>query len=107
MSVVEESVLADKVGQLTARADTELEKDVGEVRADRAGGDLKRASNFLVGFSRCDHPRDFHLAAGQSRRATRHRLWWRPDAELPHLLARSIELDGRSEACEHFMRLAE
>ena len=104
---VEQPILAYEIRQLPARPDTELEKNVGEMRADRARRDLERASDFLVGLPRSDHPRDFHLAAGQSTGAGCHRLGRWSYSELTHLLPRSIEIDGRAKAREHVMRLAE
>src|SRR6202162_2149270 len=105
--LIEQSVLANEVCELATRADAQFGENVGEMCADRARGDLKRATDFLVGLSRRDHSRDLDLAPGQAGGSACDRFWRRPESELAHLFPCAFQLHCRSDAREDVVRLSQ
>src|SRR5688572_30081751 len=96
---------ANEVGQLTARLHVELDENVAEVSADRAGRDLQCLGDLLVAPAPGYELGDLALATGQGS-SSHHRLLRRTHPEVPELVARAAELAFSAHAQKQVMRAA-
>src|SRR2546423_1817004 len=102
---IQETVLPNEVRQLSSRRHAQLQKNVGEMRADRSRRDLERSADLLVGFSPRYHASDLDLAARQAGSSAGDRLGRWPHAALTHFLAGAAELFSRSEPRQYVASL--